>query len=238
MPDAVGAADISFVPIGSCDRRASRPAVLAVLCLLTGVACANALGSGGMSGRDDGLARAAVLHAADFGSGSGWVSITPPSGGSSAAGGANGSCAAAANTSGLSQTGHAVSAFRAPGFYVQSWATVLATAGMVQVDWRRSSPYILGCLRDSIQQSLPTGTKLMSVGALAFPKVAPLLQAYRATVSVTAGGTAVPMIADMLIYARGRTELELLQVSPQSYAAQAKAAEQRIATLLSLRATA
>jgi len=185
---------------------------------------------------DQQLAKAAVLHLGDFAPGSGWVATTPPSNGRSS--GAASSCAVATKTAGLTETGHAVSAFKAPGFYVQSWATILQTPTMVQLDWRRSTPFILGCLRSSIARSLDASTSLTSIVELPFPKVAPLLRAYRATVSVEAQGTTIPMVADILVYARGRTELELLQVSPQAFASQAKAAEQRIASLLSLRATA
>jgi hypothetical protein len=188
------------------------------------------------SAADQALAKAAVLHLSDFTPGSGWVAATAPSNGRSA--GAGSSCAAASKTTGLTETGHAVSAFKAPGFYVQSWATILQTPAMVQLDWRRSTPFILGCLRGAIAHSLNTSTSMTSIVELPFPKVAPLLHAYRATVSVTVQGTTIPMVADILIYARGRTELELLQVSPQAFASEAKAAEQRIASLLSLRATA
>jgi len=215
-----------------------RLAALVVSSVSAAVVCAAAPGGTvHPNSADQALAKAAVLHLSDFTPGAGWVAVSPPSGNSGSAA-TNASCAAASSSTGLTETGHAESAFRTSGFYVESWATVLQTPAMVQLDWRRSTPQIIGCLRSALRQSLHAGTTLTSVVALPFPKVAPLVQAYRAAVSVSVQGQAVPMIADMLVYARGRIEFELLQVSPQSFASEAKTAEQRIASTLSLRAAA
>src|SRR5579862_65116 len=191
MPRRLEAVDNRFM---SWRRRAS---VVAVAGVVTGVLGASALaGTVRPNAGDQALAKAAVLHLSDFTAAAGWVATMPPSGGGTS-GAANASCASASSSTGLTETGQAESAFRAPGFFVQSWATVLQTSAMVQLDWRRSTPEILDCLRAAIRQSLKPGTKLTSVAELPFPKVAPLLRAYRATVSVTVQDKTIPMVADM-----------------------------------------
>src|SRR5581483_8795490 len=90
----------------------------AVAFIVAGVFCAAASGTGARTldrnAADQAVARDAVLHLGDFAPGSGWVSVPPPDSSGSSGGGA---CGSATDSAGLVETGHAVSAFEAPGFY-------------------------------------------------------------------------------------------------------------------------
>jgi hypothetical protein len=177
-------------------------------------------------------ARAAVVTRADLGTATGWtggakapdLNSTPPCG------------TFHPKQSDLVVIGAAASVWQHQGLELQSQANVLQTAAMVHTDWTRSivDPRATPCLRTSLLKQLGAGAKLVSFGVLAFPKEGSLTRAYRAVVT-TSG---VKVLVDVLAFAKGRTEMELMTVAPLAAASVIRIAERRLVEKLVARARA
>jgi hypothetical protein len=134
-------------------------------------------------------------------------------------------------------TGVAESEYRSAGVVIDNEAQVLKTARMVQLDWRRSvlAPGLVSCLRSHLARSAPANAKIVSIGKLPFPRVAPDTAAFRLVLEMHAGGTTLRMFIDFLLFGGGRTEVTLTSVAPYDARAAVKLAEVRLARLLASR---
>jgi len=137
-------------------------------------------------------------------------------------------------------TGAAEADFTHAGLEVDSNAQVLRTARMVRLDWGRTAvaPQVMRCMRTELQKQTPSGAKVVSVKRIAFPRVSTYTAAYRLTIDVTSGTTTVPVWSDVILFGRGRTELELTVIAPAAASATLAAAEARLAHLMVARAKA
>jgi hypothetical protein len=212
-------------------RRAAFAAAIAAALALAGSALADQW-QVHRTAAGNAAARAAVVSRADLGSASGWtggstkpdLTSTPPCGNF------------APKQSDLVVVGAAASAWRHQGLELQSQANVLQTAAMVRTDWQRSivDPRATTCLRTTLLKELGAGAKLVRFGVAAFPRVAPLVRAYRGVVTVS--GTKV--IVDVVAIGKGRTEIELTTAAPLAADAVIRIAERRLAEKLVARVRA
>ena len=122
-------------------------------------------------------ARAAVMQRADLGDATGWTGGAKKPDLSPGTGCANFD----PKQSDLVLIGAAETVFKHTGVEFDSEAQVLQTPAMVRLDWQRTvlSPQVLPCVRTNIQKHLAASERLVSVGRLAFPAVAPYTRAYR-----------------------------------------------------------
>ena len=215
----------------------SRLTLLFALVLLAFGAAASAANDPGkeqvhLLAADQAAARAAVLRLSDLGPG--WTGgPTKPSPSSTP------DCAGwHPKQSDLVLTGTAAARFKHPGLEVASDAQVLRTARMVQLDWQRTAvaPQAMACMRSSLAKQSPANAKVVAVKRLSFPQIATYTVAYRVTINVSTAGTTVPVWSDLVLFGRGRTELELTVIAPAAGAATLVAAESRLARLLVARA--
>jgi hypothetical protein len=201
-----------------------RPSVLVVAVLVALAVTATALADRyglAFTHADQVRARSAVLKLADLGAG--W------SGGPKKPNLSNDTnCPGfSPKLSDLVMTGAAESEFRAQtlGMDVDSEVGVMRTAAMVQTDWQRTvkPAALLPCLRSVFKKSSNKQTKLVSLTRRSFPPVAPLASELRLIASVSAGGTSIQIISDIITLGRGRMEITLSVTGP----ALAKAALER-----------
>jgi hypothetical protein len=226
--------------VGSQAPQVARRAGFALFALVAAMAVAATAGAAGAPGveqvhltaGDQAKAKTAVVTRADLGPG--WTGgARKPSGPSTP------SCGSwHPKQSDLVLTGQAESAFKQPGFEIDSEAQVLQTAKMVALDWQRTvvAPQILTCLRQKIAQAAAPGEKLVSVGRVAFPHVARYSGAVRVVIDVTVSGSTLRMRYDVILVGSGRTEITLAFTSPEAAAATIGPAEVRLARLLAARA--
>jgi len=101
----------------------------------------------------------------------------------------------------------------------------------VKLDWQRSvrAPGLLPCLRTYLAKSAPANAKVRGIQKLAFPRVAPYTAAFRLVLDVTAGANTASMLVDLVLAARGRTEVTLTTVGPYEARAPITSAEERLA---------
>jgi hypothetical protein len=98
---------------------------------------------------------------------------------------------------------------------IRSEATVYATAAMVRHDWQRSMrPPFAPCLRMTLVNALPSGSRVISVIDPPFPRLAPYVRRYRFALFIRGAGGLTRFAADFLFIAHGRTELDLAVLSP------------------------
>jgi hypothetical protein len=137
-------------------------------------------------------------------------------------------------------TGAAESVWHSTGIEFDSEAQVLATAGMVRLDWQRSvlAPQVLPCIRDGILKELPTSQRLVSFSQISFPQLAPYVRAYRVSLNLTTTTATVPLFIDIVLVGRGRTEITLTTTAAGGANTAVSDAEVRVATLLLGRARA
>ena len=130
--------------------------------------------------------------------------------------------------------GAAESVWQNTGIQFDSEAQVLETSGMVQLDWQRTvlSPKVLPCLRTGFVKELPTSEKLVSIGRVAFPNIAPNTRKYRFVVEVKK----VRVMIDLVLVGSGQTEITLATTAPLADAEPVNAAEVRLTTALLSRA--
>ena len=177
---------------------------------------------------DQALAKKSVLHLSDFIPGSGWT--TASTSGGSGTNDEPGACQGSAfSDQGRVITGTAETSFKAPGLQVWSWAEVMQTLAMVRGDVQQASDAaLMKCMRASFEQEMPKGTQFISLKKLAWPPVGDWRAAYRALIEVSVQGTKVRLQVDMVLVQNKRAEITLMQMSPFSISALAKAGEERM----------
>jgi hypothetical protein len=154
---------------------------------------------------DQAAARAAILRRGDLGSGwtGGVRKPDPPS---------------VINCPGykpkqtdLVLTGAAEALFQRAGFILQSDAQVLKTRAMVAKDWKRSvtDSRALPCMRHLFAKQLPSNSRLFSFRRVTFPRIAKYTAAYRMLITVRTQRQSIPLLLDLVLVGRSRTELTL-----------------------------
>jgi len=183
---------------------------------------------------DQALAKNALVRLGDLGNSVGWsggpAKPAPPS---------SFTCGSyTAKRSDLVLTGTAATKWMHTGLQIDSESQVLRTEKIVDLVWRRTvTPAgVIDCLRQMFVSGLPKGQKLVSFGALAFPKVARLTAAYRGLVDVGVGKSAIRILVDLVVVRTGRVELTLITTAPYSARAAVESAEASLAQLMVARA--
>jgi hypothetical protein len=225
--------------VGSQAPRRSPFVLLGVGAALVAAAAAGAAGGPGveqvhLTAADQANARAAVVKRSDLGPG--WTGgAKKPSGSSSP------DCGSwHPKQSDLVLTGDAESDFQQPGFEVDSEAQVLRTAQMVALDWQRTvmAPQIVPCLKQTLTRKAAAGERIVSVGRVAFPRVARYTAAFRVVFDVTVKRSTLRMRYDVVLLGSSRTEVTLGFSSPAAAAATMAQAELRLAGILNSRISA
>jgi hypothetical protein len=149
---------------------------------------------------DQALAKNALVRLADLGSPTGWsggpTKPMPPT---------SFRCGSyVAKQSDLVLTGNAAVRWMHNGLEIDGESQVLRTEEMVARDWERTVTHagVTECLRQKFASGLPKGQRLVSFGAIAFPKVAKLTAAYRGLVDVGTGKSAVRVLVVLRAGAR------------------------------------
>jgi hypothetical protein len=183
---------------------------------------------------DQALAKNALVRLADLGNPVGWTGgptqPTPPM---------SFKCGSyIAKQSDLVLTGNAAVRWMHSGLEIDSESQVLRTEEMVARDWERTVTHagVTECLRKKFESGLPKGQKLVSFGAISFPKVAKLTAAYRGLVDVGAGKQAVRVLVDVVVFGAGRVELTLITTAPYYARGPVANAEARLAQIMVARA--
>jgi hypothetical protein len=177
-------------------------------------------------------AGAAVLTRADMGPAAGWSggAVRPKRDGSSSP------CPDfQPKQSDLVLIGDAETKWSHAGLEFDSEAQVLQTPGMVRLDWQRTvlAPQALACMRSTLAKQLSTGkARFVSLRRVAFPHVATYTRALRIVLAVPTATTQVPVMYDVVMVGRGRTEITLDATAPLAAAPAVEAAELRLAHLL------
>jgi hypothetical protein len=183
---------------------------------------------------DQSLARSGVLRLADLGGASGWTGgATKPSPPTSFTCGTY-----HARQSDLVLTGSAAAMWQhTAGLQFNSEVQVLRSARMVELDWQRTVTHagITGCLRQRFGSGLPKGEKVVSFGAVPFPKIAPLTAAYRALIDVRGMHGTVRVMVDIVVFGAGRVELTLVTTAPYVARTTVAPAEVRLAETMAAR---
>jgi hypothetical protein len=175
-------------------------------------------------------AQAAVLQRSDLGSGSGWTG-SPKQPNLSA----SFPCASyQPRQSDLVVVGAAETTWTNPPLTLDSEAQVMQTPAMVGLDWKRTvvAAPVFACVRSSLVKQVASIGKLVSFSIVPFPKVAPYERVFRGKVIATSGGTSVPIMVDLVLVGRGRTEIALTSIAPFASVKSMSAAEVRLARLL------
>jgi len=122
---------------------------------------------------------------------------------------------------------------------VESEAVVMQTARMVQLDWQRTvlSPQTVPCLRSTFAKESTATTRFVSFDPLALPGLSGDLRAFRAVAEVSGSGGTIKVAVDLVLIARGRTEITLTTTTLLANASAVAALETRLAGLLASRAT-
>jgi hypothetical protein len=130
-------------------------------------------------------------------------------------------------------TGDVASNFQKQGVAIGSEVALLQTPQMVRDDWSRTiRPQLVACLTSVHRKGVVSGEKLVSVRKVAFPRIAPLVAAYRVSSRVTQQGQTIPLALDLVFIGKGRSEVSLQFFYPQQAQAALVPAERRIAALV------
>jgi hypothetical protein len=109
--------------------------------------------------------------------------------------------------------------FEQTGLSVHSEAEVLQSAQMVQTDYARSvgSAGWLRCTRESLRKHPGAHSKLVSLRPLKLPgTLGSYAKAFRMRIDVATTNGTVPLVSDIFVIARGRTEITLDTLLPLS----------------------
>jgi hypothetical protein len=205
------------------------------------VICALALPAAALADREQvhltaagqSAARAAVLTRADLGPTPGWVggAKKPSPDGMPPCAGFD------PRQSDLVRTGAAEAEWKRAGLDFDSEAQVLATPRMVMLDWQRTvlAPQVVSCMRSALEKKVGGSARVASVRWVPFPKIATYTRALRIVLEVSTANGAVPVLIDVVLVGRGRTEVTLTTTAPLAAATPVRAAEVRLATILASR---
>jgi hypothetical protein len=108
---------------------------------------------------------------------------------------------------------------------------VFASSQMVALDWTRTaaSPLLIGCLKQLLQQSNPS---FVSVARRAVPRVGDATAMYRI---VETDSSHVKQAVDVIVVAKGKTEITLTTTEPLAQSTVVQAAELRLVARLAQR---
>jgi len=138
-------------------------------------------------------------------------------------------------------TGAAEARYAVGSSQLDSVAQVFRTADMVTTDWHRSvlNPQLVPCLRETLAGSLAPSQKIASIGRIAFPQGHGILaREFRTVLNVTANGSTTKGLVDLIVFARGRSELSLTTIGSYDQRAGMARAEHALVGLMLTRATA
>jgi hypothetical protein len=138
-------------------------------------------------------------------------------------------------------TGAAEAKYAIGGSQLDSVAQVFRTPDMVTTDWHRSvlNPQLVPCLHETLAGSLATNQTIASIGRIAFPQGHGILaREYRTVLNVTSNGSTARGILDLIVFARGRSELSLTTIGSYDQRAGISRAERALVGLMLTRATA
>ena len=129
-------------------------------------------------------------------------------------------------------TGAAKSQFQSEGVLVSSESNVLRTAAMARTDLQRTagSASWWACGKRAI--AAEKGMKLVSFGRAAFPKLGQYSARYRIVIDYGTAGSSVRLVMDIVVVAKGRSEVALVLTAPYVSRAAVDAAGRRLAGLL------
>jgi hypothetical protein len=180
---------------------------------------------------DTRAARASTLRLGDLGAG--WTGGLKPAGKPQGL-----SCASyKAKQSDLVVTGLAEAQFTSSGVNVDSQIQVLKTPEMVRLDFQRTvRPEVVRCYGAQFEQAAGAGTKVVSTKPLPFPRLGSVSAAYRILADVTAQGTTVRLLVDVIAVGVRRTEISLVVMAPVQAKAPVAALEKRLGRVLAGRA--
>jgi len=180
---------------------------------------------------DQAAAKAATLKAADLGAG--WKGgakkpdLTPEE-----------DCPT--KVSDLVITGVAESKFDVQGVSVTSQSVVLQSRAMVATDWQRTvgNAAFMACGRAVLMKRDDPKVRFVSFTKAAFPKLTPRAVRYRSVVDYGGTGDTVRAVVDLVLIAKGRTEISLILTTLYSERTAADVAERNLARLLLSRVAA
>jgi hypothetical protein len=163
---------------------------------------------------DQAAAKHGVLRLADLPPITSWKAENVGGGGASASASSSLGCKGYdPKDSDLVTTGQAMSQFGAPGAELQNQVTMLSTARMVELDWRRTiTVQLQRCLREAFVRG-GGGLHVVSLRKVPFPKVAPHTVAYRLIYGMKLKGKSTVGAADFIILAGGRFEITFFLVA-------------------------
>ncbi len=130
---------------------------------------------------------------------------------------------------------------KATGWEIRSMSSVLRTAKMVELDWKRTGApsQFLKCLRPLFVKQSTAASRFVSLRQRPFPRIGKHTVAYRALFDVAAkSGKRVSVMLDMILASSGRTEITLMSTSAAAAAADVEPAEVRLVRALVERAAA
>jgi hypothetical protein len=200
--------------------------------LIAGVVALAAAGAAGanqirFTRADQALARVAVVHKADLGSGwRGGVKKPDLTSGS-------GCISYHPKESDLVTTGAAETEFTSGALTFDTEVMLLKTATMVGADWRRSvRPAALACLKELLTRELGATARIVSAARTSFAPIARYTANLRVVFDVPAAGRHVRILVDVLLVGKGRAELTLTTIAPYAARVSVHAAELRLARLV------
>ncbi len=178
-------------------------------------------------------ARAAVLRHTDL-PGSGWKgkTKTPKLGSGTGCPGFD------PKQSDLTVVGGAETTWSRAGVVIDSEAQVLKTPKMVQLDWKRTvvAPKVLPCLRHNVRESLSANERLSWVSRMPLAHLPALGRLYRTVIVVRTNGAKAPVMVDVLLLGKGRTEITLTTTALYESRKTVTRQETRLARILLRRA--
>ncbi len=129
-------------------------------------------------------------------------------------------------------TGAAKSEFQSEGVLVSSESNVLETAAMARADLQRTagSASWWACGKRAIAKEKEM--KLVSFGKVAFPRLGQYSARYRIVIDYGTAGSSVRLVMDIVVVAKGRSEVALVLTAPYVSRAAVDSAGRRLAGLL------
>lgn len=124
------------------------------------------------------------------------------------------------------------------GVVIDSEAQVLRTREMVRLDWKRTvtAAKVLGCLRLNVRKSLSASERLAWVARMPLPRIPALGRLYRTVVVVRTKTGRTPVLIDVLLLGKGRTEITLTTTALYASRKTVTRQEARLARVLVRRA--
>ncbi len=136
-------------------------------------------------------------------------------------------------------TGAASSKWSDNGLEIDTQAQILRSKEMVAADWRRTvlAPAAIPCLRTHLVKSLGKGVTYVGFRRVLFAPVATNSRAYVLLVDVKTTTGKVRVALEIVLVARGRTEIAIISTAPNVAQKIVAQADTRLAQALVSRAT-